>query len=295
MPDITVNVQNQAVQVNLENLSAKSGTLYLRDGVIHESKFSLGRSFLALFSPRIRAENAAASNAVQQALGRTYDVRFDSFSSKLSGSDITRLSDRARAANLARCQQSIQSLRERYGALADPAANEVRQSREFASGTVTHQMLENMNSAAELAKKQELQSIRTDLCRVPAEGPAMSGPQLMARLRALGRRSTQKIQQDVVEVGEFTLNRTAKVLKKKDKVIQLSPREFQIFDLLAQNIGIVVPRDIILDRIWGLESDVSSNNIDSYMKILRKKLDLGDGGTVIKTVRGVGYKLEARS
>ena len=54
-------------------------------------------------------------------------------------------------------------------------------------------------------------------------------------------------------------------------------------------------RDIILDRIWGLESDVSSNNIDSYMKILRKKLDLGDGGTVIKTVRGVGYKLEARS
>ncbi len=117
--------------------------------------------------------------------------------------------------------------------------------------------------------------------------------ELLARLRALGRRSTQKIQQDVVEVGDFTLNRTAKVLKKKDDVIQLSPREFQIFDLLAQNIGIVVPRDIILDRIWGLESDVSSNNIDSYMKILRKKLDLGDGDTIIKTVRGVGYKLEA--
>ena len=119
--------------------------------------------------------------------------------------------------------------------------------------------------------------------------------ELLARLRALGRRSTQKIQQDIIEVGGYTLNRTAKVLKKDDQVIQLSPREFQIFDLLAQNLGIVVPRDIILDRIWGLESDVSSNNIDSYMKILRKKLDLGDGGTVIKTVRGVGYKLEAKS
>ena len=117
--------------------------------------------------------------------------------------------------------------------------------------------------------------------------------ELLARLRALGRRSTQKIQQDVVEVGGFTLNRTAKVLKKADQVIQLSPREFQIFDLLAQNLGIVVPRDIILDRIWGLESDVSSNNIDSYMKILRKKLDTGDGRTIIKTVRVVGYKLEA--
>ena len=112
-------------------------------------------------------------------------------------------------------------------------------------------------------------------------------------VKPLGRRSTQKIQQDVVEVGGFTLNRTAKVLKKADQVIQLSPREFQIFDLLAQNLGIVVPRDIILDRIWGLESDVSSNNIDSYMKILRKKLDTGDGRTIIKTVRGVGYKLEA--
>ena len=119
--------------------------------------------------------------------------------------------------------------------------------------------------------------------------------ELLARLRALGRRSTQKIQQDTVTVGGFTLNRTAKVLKHDDQVIQLSPREFQIFDLLAQNVGIVVPRDIILDRIWGLEADVSSNNIDSYMKILRKKLDTGDGKTIIKTVRGVGYKLEAES
>ena len=117
--------------------------------------------------------------------------------------------------------------------------------------------------------------------------------ELLARLRALGRRSSQKIQQDVVQVGEFTLNRTAKVLKKQDQVIQLSPREFQIFDLLAQNLGTVVPREIILDRIWGLESEVSSNNIDSYVKLIRKKLDLGDGKTMIHTIRGVGYKLEA--
>ena len=52
------------------------------------------------------------------------------------------------------------------------------------------------------------------------------------------------------------------------------------------------PRDIILDRIWGLEADVSSNNIDSYMKMLRKKLDAAGEGDAIKTIRGVGYKLE---
>ena len=117
--------------------------------------------------------------------------------------------------------------------------------------------------------------------------------ELLARLRALSRRSTQKIQQEVVEVGSFTLNRTTKVLMKKNQVIQLSPREFQLFDLLSQNLGVVVPREIILDRIWGSERDITSNNIDSYMKILRKKLNDVDGSITIKTVRGIGYRLEA--
>ena len=116
--------------------------------------------------------------------------------------------------------------------------------------------------------------------------------ELLARLRALNRRSNHKIQLDVVELGDFTLDRTSKVLRQKNQVIQLSPREFQIFDLLVQNIGIVVPRDIILDRIWGLESEVSSNNIDSYVKLLRKKLESADGQLLISTIRGVGYKLE---
>ena len=118
--------------------------------------------------------------------------------------------------------------------------------------------------------------------------------ELMARLRALGRRSSQKIQLDVMELGEFSLDRTSKVLRHKDSIIQLSPREFQIFDLLVQNVGIVVPRDIILDRIWGLESEVSSNNIDSYVKLLRKKLEAAEGKFLINTIRGVGYKLEIK-
>ena len=118
--------------------------------------------------------------------------------------------------------------------------------------------------------------------------------ELMARLRALGRRSSQKIQQDMMDLGDFIRDRTSKVLKKGEQVIQLSPREFQIFDLLVQNMGIVVPRDIILDRIWGLESEVSSNNIDSYVKLLRKKLESADGQMIISTIRGVGYKREIK-
>lgn len=117
--------------------------------------------------------------------------------------------------------------------------------------------------------------------------------ELLARIRALSRRSTQRIQQEILEVGEFTLNRTTKVLKKKNQIIQLSPREFQLLDLLSQNLGVVVPREIILDRIWGSDRDITSNNIDSYMKILRKKLNDVDGSITIKTVRGIGYRLEA--
>ena len=117
--------------------------------------------------------------------------------------------------------------------------------------------------------------------------------ELMARLRALGRRSSQKIQQEIMELGKLTVDRTSKLLKKGGQVIQLSPREFQLFDLLLQNKGNVVPRDIILDRVWGMETDVSTNNIDSYMKLLRKKLEQADGGIAINTVRGVGYNLES--
>lgn len=116
--------------------------------------------------------------------------------------------------------------------------------------------------------------------------------ELLARLRALSRRSSHKIQLDVEEIGAFKLDRTSKVLHYNDENIQLSPREFQIFDLLIQNTGIVVPREIILDRIWGLESEVSSNNIDSYVKLLRKKLESVEGKLRINTIRGVGYKLE---
>ena len=117
--------------------------------------------------------------------------------------------------------------------------------------------------------------------------------ELMARLRALGRRSSQKIQQEIMELGKLTVDRTSKLLKKGGQVSQLSPRECQLFDLLLQNKGNVVPRDIILDRVWGMETDVSTNNIDSYMKLLRKKLEKADGGIAINTVRGVGYKLES--
>ena len=115
--------------------------------------------------------------------------------------------------------------------------------------------------------------------------------ELLARLRALSRRGTQQLKHEEVVIGEYIFNRTAKSLTRNGEIIQLTHREFQLFDLLVNNVGFVVPRDVILDRIWGMDADVTENNIDSYMKMLRKKL--GDGQNIIKTVRGVGYRLEA--
>ena len=116
--------------------------------------------------------------------------------------------------------------------------------------------------------------------------------ELFARIRALARRTNLKIQKETIVFGEFTLDRTQKLVKRWDSVIQLSPREFQILDLLVQNKGIVISRDRIIERVWGIEGEVNSNIIESYIKLLRRKMGLDEAGTMIKSIRGIGCKLE---
>lgn len=116
--------------------------------------------------------------------------------------------------------------------------------------------------------------------------------ELLARLRALSRRSLTTIQEETLRFGKFVLNRaTRQVLYEKE--IQLSGREFQLLELLARNRNAVVPREVIIDRVWGLETEISSNTLDAYVHLLRKKLGLPADGVMITNVRGVGYKLEA--
>jgi DNA-binding response OmpR family regulator len=116
--------------------------------------------------------------------------------------------------------------------------------------------------------------------------------ELFARLRALGRRNHLPLQTDIVHVEGLEINRTNHTVSRNGEEIQLSPREFQLLDLLAQNKGQVLTRELILDRVWGYDTEVTSNAIDAYIKLLRKKIDLPAGNTLIRNVRGVGYKLE---
>ncbi|MCM3626202.1 response regulator transcription factor [Paenibacillus glycanilyticus] len=116
--------------------------------------------------------------------------------------------------------------------------------------------------------------------------------ELLARLRVLARRNFAPRQLDIVKFGPFTLNRTSHQLSRDGAEVQLSPREYQLLDFFLQNTGNVLTREAILNRIWGLGSDVSYKNVDVTVKMLRDKLNDSNGETVIHSIRGVGYRFE---
>lgn len=116
--------------------------------------------------------------------------------------------------------------------------------------------------------------------------------ELLARLRALSRRNYAPIFEEEIHIKDLVLNRNSHLVCLGSEEIQLSPREFQLLDLLVQNKGHVIPREVILERIWGFDSDVAPKTIDATVKLIRKKLDLLGKQEMIQSIRGVGYKIE---
>lgn len=115
--------------------------------------------------------------------------------------------------------------------------------------------------------------------------------ELVARINALTRR--QGIyQQEEVSYGELHLNRSSKTLSNLNGAINLRQREFRILDLLLRNKGQVIPREVLIDRIWGLDGEITTNNLDAHIKLLRKKISTITDKELIITIRGVGYKIE---
>lgn len=115
--------------------------------------------------------------------------------------------------------------------------------------------------------------------------------ELTARLRSLSRRARQPLNEELMTLGTFTLNLIEHTLQDKEVVIALTIREFQLLELLMRNCGRILPREVILERIWGYETDITSNTLDALVKLLRKKLDRCEHSLVISNIRGVGYKL----
>ena len=116
--------------------------------------------------------------------------------------------------------------------------------------------------------------------------------ELLARVKALSRRSTQKLNDDLLAIGDYTLDRVHKIVLYRNTDLSLSSREFQLLSLLLENNRQVVPRDVIIDRVWGLDQEITQNNLDAFIKLLRKKIEKSTKDNIILNIRGIGYKVE---
>lgn len=119
-----------------------------------------------------------------------------------------------------------------------------------------------------------------------------SKEELLARIRALSRRNTEVLQTDVLTFGSLILNPLKSEICSNGDSVKLTQKESMILELLMRNKNQVITKDVILDRVWGLDSDIEINNLEVYLSYLRKKLSLINCGTIIETIRGVGYCLK---
>ena len=116
--------------------------------------------------------------------------------------------------------------------------------------------------------------------------------ELLARLRALLRRSARRVEADAIEVGELRVDLSACSATYAGKPLALGPTEFRLLELLARNAGMTLPRSKILDRLRE-ERDGTSNVVDVFVSQLRNKLKRCGGEHVIETIWNVGYRLRA--
>ncbi|MCC8042701.1 MAG: response regulator transcription factor [Oscillospiraceae bacterium] len=117
--------------------------------------------------------------------------------------------------------------------------------------------------------------------------------ELLARIRALGRRSTAGlVSDDRLEYGDIVLDLSAYELSSGKNSVKLGLKEFSIMELLMKNTGRVLTKENLIIKVWGYESDAEYNNVEVYISFLRKKLSFLKSKTIIKTIRGVGYIME---
>ena len=119
--------------------------------------------------------------------------------------------------------------------------------------------------------------------------------ELLARLEALGRRSDTIAKETILRVGDLAIDLISRTASRHGREMQLLPKEFQLLEYLVRNEGRVVSRAMLLQHVWDLHFDPSTNIIDVYVGRLRRKVDDQQAYPLIHTVRGVGYCLRAPS
>lgn len=117
-------------------------------------------------------------------------------------------------------------------------------------------------------------------------------PELFARIRCLLRRPGRWNEENLLKIGDISFDPEINSLKCGKKECTLSKREGRLLEVFVRNPGQILPRAVLLNKVWGLESDVEEGNLDNYIHFLRRRLRSVGSQTGLKTVRGVGYTLE---
>jgi DNA-binding response OmpR family regulator len=115
--------------------------------------------------------------------------------------------------------------------------------------------------------------------------------ELLARVRALGRRSAMGSGQSLLEVGDLALDLRSREAIRGGRRIELTSKEFALLELLMRHPGQVLTRTQLLDRVWSYDAPVESNVLETYIHYLRKKIDSGFDRKLIRTMRGAGYAI----
>jgi len=118
--------------------------------------------------------------------------------------------------------------------------------------------------------------------------------ELRARLRALLRRTTPEDDSaSVLRYDDLVLDPAARTVHRGDRPVDLTRTEYALLELLMRNAGRPLPRDVIMERVWGWESEPTSNSLEVFVGYLRRKTEADGEPRLIHTVRGVGYVLRS--
>ncbi len=116
--------------------------------------------------------------------------------------------------------------------------------------------------------------------------------ELSARVRAVMRRGARPAE-SLLRVDDLELDRVNRAVRRAGRRIDLTPKEFALLEYLMRNAGRPVTRNMIIEHVWNLSFDTTTNVIDVYINYLRKKVDNGSPKKLIQTLRGIGYKITA--
>jgi two-component system response regulator MprA len=113
--------------------------------------------------------------------------------------------------------------------------------------------------------------------------------ELLARLRALLRRTSVSGADEQLRIADLTLDPQRRTASRAGRPLELTKTEFDLLELLMLNAGIVLSRETIYDRIWGFDFETGSRSLDVYIGYLRRKTEAEGEARLVHTVRGVGY------